>query len=358
MASISTNKNKPKDDRRLIYFDYFRAFSILFIILGHCYNAWNRDQTWEKTLVNLISGDTALFVFISGFFFHHVYFPKYHYTTFIKNKSKVVFMPYFILSLLYISWYYFNHGEIVMSTVLHDYISPQLNNTWLIITNLLTGRTLWAYWYIPFIMLVFLLSPVFIRFIHLTLTTKMVITTILLMVSIFVQRPAWELNPLHSLIYYVPYYLLGIIYSMERDKINPWLEGKALWLLFITIAIATIMHLLGQTDNAGKASIFAWHGVDYMVFQKLSLIPLMLAFTLALQKYDIPFLKTLANMSFALYFLHQWSLSFMRDLGMMDFEHGFGGVLMIFTGVMLFTYLLARIIKLILNRTSRYVIGW
>lgn len=350
--------DNPKNDRRLIYFDYFRAIAILLIILGHCYNAWHVEHLWESTLVNLISGNTALFVFISGFFFHHIYFPKFDYWSFLKNKTLVVFVPYLILSILFMTWYFFIHGEIVMTKVLHEYISPQLNSAWLIISNLLTGRTLWAYWYIPFIMLVFLLSPVFIRFIPLTLTAKIQIITILFVVSMIVQRPSWEINPLHSLIYYFPYYLLGILYSIERNAINPWIERKAPLLLLITITVATTMHLLGQTNNVGKASIFAWHGIDYMIVQKLSLIAFMLAFTMYLQRYDIRLLKTIASMSFALYFLHQWILSFMRDLGMLDVKHGFGGVLMIFLVVMTFTFILAFIIKQVLKRKSRYVIGW
>jgi probable poly-beta-1,6-N-acetyl-D-glucosamine export protein len=358
MNPLSTNMDNSKNKKRLIYFDYFRAFAILFIILGHCYNSWHVEYIWESTLVNIISGNTALFVFISGFFFHHIYLPKYHYWTFVKNKTKVVFVPYLILSLLFLIWYFFIHGDIVMTKVLHEYISPQLNETWLIITNLITGRTLWAYWYIPFIMLVFLLSPVFVRFTHLSLATKIQLITILFIVSMLVQRPAWELNPIHSLIYYFPYYLLGILYSMERHLINQWLERKSIILLIASVAVAIAMHLLGQTDNVGKASIFAWNGIDYMIFQKLSLIAFMLAFTMYLQQYDLPLLKTIANMSFAFYFLHQWTLSFMRDLGMMDAEHGFGGVLIIFIFVMLCTYLLSIAIKQALNGKSRYVIGW
>lgn len=354
----SSNSKQQKEKSRLVYFDYFRGLAILIIILGHCYNAWPRNQIWEATLVNLISGGTALFVFISGFFFHHVYFQKFHYWSFIKNKTQNVFAPYLMLSLIYIGYYYLLKSDIVMATVLNEFFGPQLNNIALVLLNLLTGRTLWAYWYIPFIMLVFWFSPVFIQFIRLSLKVKLVITISLFIVSMIVHRPSWELNPLHSLIYYAPYYLLGIIYSLHRSTIDPWIKGKEILLLVITVAVATGMHLLGQTDNMGKASIFAWHGIDLMVIQKLTLIPFMLAFTMVLQQYKISFLNTMASMSFALYFLHQWALSFMRSVGILDFEHGFSGVLYIFLLALLTSYLLARFIKLLLKKQSRYVIGW
>ncbi len=358
MTHVSRENNKSKADNRLVYFDYFRALAILLIILGHCYNSWPRSHIWEATLVNLISGGTALFVFISGFFFHHVYFAKYHYWSFIKNKTQYVFLPYLSLSLLYIAYFYLTRGEIVMAKVINEFYGPDLSNTSLVIMNLLTGRTLWAYWYVPFAMLLFLLSPVFIRFISLSLNAKLVITGSLFILSMFVQRPSWEINPIHSLIYYFPYYLFGIIYSTERVNINQWIEGKALLLFLFTIAVALIMYLLGQKDSMGKASIFMWHGIDLMIFQKTTLILFMLAFTMRLQQYDISFLKTTANMSFAFFFLHQWALSFMRSTGMMDFKHGFEGVLLIFGAAVIFSYIVARIVKLLLGSHSRYVIGW
>ncbi len=358
MTPPARQQSKTADSKRLVYFDYFRAIAILLIILGHCYNAWQRDHAWEKTVVNLISGDTALFVFISGFFFHHIYFPRYDYWRFVRNKAKFVFLPYLSLSLLYMAYYYWLHGEIAMAKVLNEFFGPALGQVELILLNLLTGRTLWAYWYIPFAMMIFLLSPVFIRFIHLSLRAKIWVTASLLLLSMYVHRPVWEINPLHSLMYYLPYYLLGIIYSMEHKTINAWIQNKAFILMLISIATATAMHWLGQTDNTAKATILAWQGIDYMVLQKLSLIPFMLAFTMYLQRFDIPLLKTMASMSFALYFLHQWVLSFLRSSGLMEFNHGFAGVLLLCAVTTILSYLLARFIRLLTGKQSRYMIGW
>ncbi len=356
--ALTSTENSEKNGRMLVYFDYFRAIAIVLIIISHCYNTWQIDQLWEAALVNIISGNTALFVFISGFFFCYIYYPTFHYRHFLTKKTLLVFLPYLILSLLFMIYYYFSHGEIVMTNYLNEYFGTTLSNTWLILINLLTGRTQWAYWYIPFAMLLFLMSPVFIRFIHLALMPKLLITATLFFVAMYVQRPLMEINPFHSFIYFVPYYLLGIIYSMENAKINAWLKGKTFRLFLLTVAIAMTMYFFGQTNNAGKASILVWHGVDYMIFQKLSLILFILAATLDWQQYNMPFFKVIANMSFALYFLHQWILSFMRDFGMGDVEHGFIGVILISIIVMSLSYLLARIIKQMLKGKSRYIIGW
>ncbi len=54
---------------RINYFDYFRGIAILLIVAGHCLAPWYINTMPEMVIANLIKGGTALFVFISGFFF-------------------------------------------------------------------------------------------------------------------------------------------------------------------------------------------------------------------------------------------------------------------------------------------------
>jgi len=62
-------------------FEYFRAVAIVLIVIGHTYDisGWQIDSFGDRVLANLISGGTSLFVFISGFLFHHVFYPKFVY---------------------------------------------------------------------------------------------------------------------------------------------------------------------------------------------------------------------------------------------------------------------------------------
>jgi len=85
---------------RLNYFDYLRAIAILFIVAGHSFSVWSIDTLPEKVLANIITGGTSLFVFISGFFFHHIFYKDFEYKVFIKRKIKKVLVPYIILSTL------------------------------------------------------------------------------------------------------------------------------------------------------------------------------------------------------------------------------------------------------------------
>lgn len=354
IIKVQSTKNK----KRLVYFDYFRAIAILLIVFSHCYNTWQPEKPWESMLANIISGNTALFVFISGFFFYEVYYPKYNYQTFLKHKILIVFLPYLILSSLFLLVYYMMTGEIVMAKHLNDFFGTQLSNLSLVLFNLATGRTMWAYWYIPFAMMLFALSPIFIKFIHLPLSTKIQITAVLFVCAIFIQRSLMGINTFHNFLYFVPYYLLGIIYSMHRTRMNGLIEGKGPLLLLITALIALGMHFLGQNHNAAKASIMAWQGPDYMIMQKLSLIVFMLALTMALEAFEIPHLKVIANMSFAIFFLHQWILEALHSIGLDKLAHGFGGVTLLFIFVTCLSYFLSKLIKKVLKDKSRFVIGW
>jgi len=154
---------------RLVSFDYFSWVAILFLVAGHSYGPWAIDSFSERVLANIISFGTSLFVFISGFFFHHVFYDKFHFRSFIEKKAKYVFIPYLLLSLMGIIYYVFSSSQLPHSNIfgikdLHswtEYIH-------MIGIYLWTGRIATAYWYIPFILIIFALSPFFIRYIMLS----------------------------------------------------------------------------------------------------------------------------------------------------------------------------------------------
>ncbi|AGS39765.1 acyltransferase family protein [Cycloclasticus zancles] len=73
---------------RLNYFDYFRAIAIIIIVAGHSFSLWVIDTLPEKVLANIITGGTSLFVFISGFFFHHIFYKNFKYQIFILKRFR------------------------------------------------------------------------------------------------------------------------------------------------------------------------------------------------------------------------------------------------------------------------------
>ena len=89
-----------------------RAIAIILIITGHCFDYSNFKiySVSDKVFASLILGGTQLFVFISGFLFHHVYSQNFSYKNFIKKKIRNILFPYLFLSIipilyLVVSWH-------------------------------------------------------------------------------------------------------------------------------------------------------------------------------------------------------------------------------------------------------------
>lgn len=207
-------------------FDYFRAVTITIIVVGHCYDisGWQIESFFDRTFANLVSGGTSLFVFISGFLFYHIFYHKFEYRSFIKKKIKNVYLPYIFLSILPICYalyvkmpyeeYFFGPTDSLYDRILR----PAFLYFW--------HGGIMVYWYIPFIITIFLFSPVFIYFIRLKTQYQIVISLILSIVSAFMHRPLHNISIIQSVIYFTPVYMIGILCSMQKEYIYEKLKGK------------------------------------------------------------------------------------------------------------------------------------
>jgi len=348
---------------RLVSFDYFRGIAILFIVTGHSYGPWAIDSFGEKVLANLISGGTTLFVFISGFFFHHIFYEKFELKGFLAKKAKNVFIPYLILSVIGISYYLSSSSQLPHASYLGiDKVESWMQYIEITAFYLWTGRIVNAYWYIPFIMIIFAISPLFIQYIKLSTQNRVFIFLITLIAAMFIHRPAANLSPLHSVIYFTPIYLLGIICSIHRGSAIDFIKGKSTIIGLIVILLSALQALFFEGHgNFHKEEIFSYGGIDIIIVQKILLCFFLLSI---LQKYEnahIPTLKLLASSSFAIFFIHPWILLVLSKTGFLSFLEflpGMGVFIITVPLVLISSLLVAYIIKLGLKKNSRYVIGW
>lgn len=351
---------KKSINMRLNYFDYFRAVAILFIVAGHSDSLWAIDTLPEKVVANIITGGTSLFVFISGFFFHHIFYKNFSYQKFILKKIKNVLVPYWILSTLaflivvvYLDKGYFELAE--SSNVLLSYLA-------LYFKYLYSGRVLTAYWYIPFIMLTFALSPIFLKFIELQKIKQLTIFVVLLLLSMVVHRPEANLSPLHSFIYFTPIYMLGIIFSINQEKFLNLLKGKII-LLGIGVVLVSLsqIKMYGTHGNFHKDVIFSYQGIDRIILQKILLIFFIIGVLQTLSNKQVPIFKYLASISFPIFFIHPWILFFISYYSITDYLLFLPGIVIfiITTSIAIIgSILVANLIRLIFNKKSSYVIGW
>jgi len=288
-------------------FNYFRGIAIVIIVAGHCLymSGWDVDRSVEKWLANLVLGGTTLFVFISGFLFHHIYSARFNYRKFMSTKIKNVLTPYLLISLPYVLYTVLVKGtgpyaEHIFSPepgLYGSYVRPIALYLW-------TGRMLEAYWYIPFIMVVFALSPLIMAFIRLRPSMRLLILALLLTLSLFIQRPVLNLSVVQSVVYFLPVYLFGIVVSIHRQTIYDRLAGREAYLLAAAALLALVQaYWYPSFGNLNKPP-FQPALPDVLLVQKLLLCVL---FTIWLQRFEhrtLPILERLAAGSFAIYFIH------------------------------------------------------
>jgi peptidoglycan/LPS O-acetylase OafA/YrhL len=272
-----------------------RALAIVLVVLGHAdkLGALTIDAPLELVFWNLVSGGTTLFVFLSGFLFHHVSLKKFDSETFLGKKLVRLGLPYLFLSFAALAIgcevHTFAHGE------------GWLGELWLLIVMLGTGSAAISYWYIPFILILFAMAPLHVRFARLAMRWQMAIIGVVLVAALFVHRPVNNIGPLQNLIYFTPAYLLGMFCSQHRDQVYPRLAQWTWPLLAATLGLAVLDTV---TMSSNYKSMFEPGGVDMMLLQKLSLSLFLLSFLHPFEAWRPQTVTILADTSFAIFFLH------------------------------------------------------
>jgi hypothetical protein len=158
-------------------------------------------------------GSTTMFVLISGFFFHNTFYPTFSWGPFLRTKLVNVGVPFLTLTALYCAVFPLLLGQAPVVEFRRGVNGGFLDFALLYLQYAFTGRSMSSYWYVPFIVLIFAASPLFIRFIKLRLPLQLLVFAAALFVSVLVHRPENNDNPFHSALYFSAVYLLGILTS-------------------------------------------------------------------------------------------------------------------------------------------------
>lgn len=343
--------------------NYFRAIAIMFIVAGHCLSLsdFSFHSFFGDVILNIMTGGTTFFVFISGFLFYHVFYKNFNFYKFIKTKVKFVLFPYIIMSFFPVMFYVFighhvhKYFEPIGDGIVNLYIIP-------LIKYYFTGIGIVAYWYIPFVMLIFLMSPVFISFIRLNLKSQLLIIFPLLLISTLIHRPIEGSGyvPIHALAYFIPVYLIGIISSQNKTFIYSTLKGKGVHLFILGIFIAIIGVVFGQVESSFKHP-FVYEGFDLMLIQKLILCFAFMIWLGQFEKDKNKFLNLISENSFGIFFLHPLLLILTdKTKRMLDFTFP-ENVLLIYLIFYITIFTLSLGITILIKRIfpahSRYIVG-
>nr|WP_324257040.1 acyltransferase [Cellvibrio fontiphilus] len=292
---------------RITEFDSLRGLAIAMIVLGH--SIFLSQPLFPALLENLLRGGTGLFVFISGFFFHHIFYPRFEYSHFIRKKAQALLIPFaivssFALMLRALGWWL-------------DGLDWQQNllNIWYTLRN---GYVLYPHWYIPFIFLTFLCSPLHLIYIRLPAWIQVAVLGIFSLIAVFMHRPESNTNFFQSLVYYTPYYLLGILFSLYEKNLRAlhwWLMISGLVVVAVTASLQT--YIWPHLGNYHKAA-FSFAGVDFQFIQILFGCIAMLTLCRHIHPWLQRHLCWLAELSFPIFFIHPLLTIALENMAALD----------------------------------------
>jgi len=342
---------------RLAEFDYLRGMAIVMIVLGH--SIFLAQPVFPALLENLLRGGTGLFVFISGFFFHRVFYARFDYNEFIAKKAKALLIPFIVISLFALS--------IRMLGWWQEGLSWQQNllNAWYTLRN---GYVLYPHWYVPFILITFLCSPLHLIYIRTHASWQIAVLIVFSLAALLLHRPQSNSNFFQSLIYFTPYYLLGILFSQYEQPLRRW-HWPLLIVSLSVIAITAIVqtYVWVHLGNYHKAA-FEYQGWDLQFIQVLFGCIAMLALCRHIHwRWLQRHLCWLAELSFPIFFIHPLLTIALENLVALETiksffpVSGMGTSLLVFTAVFLVQFYgsagIAVLVRAIAKRNSRFIVG-
>lgn len=370
--AVAPPKAQAKPREHIAYIEYFRALAILLIVCGHVFVlAWthfaDEDPTTHVTLLNviptLINSGTAYFVFISGFLYRQVFHGRMAFGEFMRRKALYIGLPYLCMATP-VALAEIAAGSFAVTVVKDGAAYPHSAFVDLVVL-MATGRMVNAYWYMPFIFLVFLASPLFDRFLKLRPSLRFAIVGFAFLLAMWVHRPIDNLNPLHSFLYFANIYMFGMLFCEHRDKIMPVVARPPVVLLLglLILVIAAVQALvLNDTSNIERAAGDGWLplGFDLMLIQKyIGFFLFCGLFALWGAPAHVP-LSFIARNSFGLYFVHAIVIAVLMRLPETLSPHvgePMADLAIYYVVVLAISFAIILAVKRIAGKYSRYIIG-
>lgn len=325
------------------YVHNFRALAIAFIVFGHCIDAfvWEGNATAERMLKIFISNGSTLFVFIAGYLFQHLSI-KYNSKKYLETKFKNVIVPYLLISIPAIVVFTAFLDREVVGLGFYD------NPVWVqIMLFYMTGQHLAPLWFIPMIILFYLIAPLLVRAdsdgkIYYFLPLFIVI-------SCFVERGL----PFQSFVHFFSVYLLGMACSKYKDTLNTIFSDYK----FITFSGALIV-TFASWEYYLNSGTMTWLNYLQKTVMSLFFLGLFYKFNNQLKS---KFLNYVAEVSFGVFFLHSYFISGIKLLyNAVFYELPVASVfsyLLFSIATFISCLLLIFLIKKITRKYSKFMIG-
>jgi len=330
----------------------FRGVAIILIVCAHTVPSlnWSANPKLGRFIDALANQASIFFFFIAGYLFQHLS-GRFKYGKYLFQKLKTVIIPYLIVSIpaLFIFTKLAERNEIWP----WFYTLPIWKQ---VVLFIVTGKHMAPLWFVPTITLLYLAAPLLLKIDRsFPILYWMIIP--LLALSTSIGRDTFTV-PFGTALYLLPIYLLGMLFSREREHAE--LLVSKFW---IPLCLLTFIGLYGYT--------LGWSQPPY--FQMIAKAPATLLITFALLRWHYVFGKRLdyiAHVSFGIFFVHAYFISAIKVATVYlihnriykgDGYADMPGNLLVFIfyagGVLMFSVCVIWLAQKVLRKKSRMIIG-
>lgn len=282
----------------------FRGFAVFNIVAAHCWTILiilasdgHRDHNFlplYSASETLFHNATIFFAVISGLLFSLI--PnKYTWKKFYIGKIKNVLAPYLVFSVIYA----FLSGMLMVEPGSMPLTVNEVLN--ILPMHIITGSSFAHMWYIPVLMILFLLTPVF----NMIATNKKLFPAlVLILLAPLVVSRSWPDFVWENFVFFFGPYVLGMSIGNHYGQFQLFVE-KYKWFLWFIAAISTgLLIYLYMLEYAPILGVKLQESIGYI--QKLSICFIVLNIFYRNENKIPKFLQTLGDYSFSIYFVHMF----------------------------------------------------
>ena len=351
---------------------WFRGIAILFVVMSHV-QAQNSNGLFD-VFKEIFSNGTFLFVFIAGYLFWHL-IDRFEYKKYLRQKFLFVVLPYTMIFgftvLLIILLEFFQINAIkFQGGVTVSFLEPFKPFEGVLWHYMIGGSLLYALWFIPFIVIIFLFSFVLFNLGHKKYFVYIML--FFLIVSLVTFRPNLEkassLYPVYMFMHFIGIFMFGMYLKQKQEFFykNSSLLSMVFGFGFILVIFFKVFLNDFDLSVRGVSQVI---NIDQLKMLLGSVFFLTILFLIEkrmdnyknnyLQSFFLNPLAILATYSFGIFFIHGLVIKLVRKMHLILIGEITTVInyIVFSVSVILISLVMVVLIHRVLGKKSRYVIG-
>ncbi|OCG62606.1 acyltransferase family protein [Gilliamella sp. GillExp13] len=338
-----------------------RGVAIIMIVFSHCLGVFKNTHlianSYLFSFLNLFAFNfTTFFVLIAGFLFQHLTY-KFHTKTYYLSKFKTVVCPYISVSIF---CFVFFHYQYLSNLPWFSLTETSVVSS--IVRMMLTGTQLLPLWFIPMIIIIYLMAPL----LYFWSKKNLIVAGLIAMFWVVMFTKPDFTQPVLNLLHYGPVYLIGMMIKQNYQIIMKTVKDSLFLVVFLFGLCFFVPFAYRYMSHLGVEKLY------YDTLQKIILFILALYFLDGLNHKTnegklYKFFSYMANISFPIYFIHEIivleleQLLYISPLGyVIKTDNGWLaslGAVIFLVSTLIVSVIIAKIITLVFKNKAKYLIG-